>query len=114
MPGSADPATPDAEALRRRKAAGPERPAYFGSQDVDRVMAIVLALTAEVASLRERLDTHERLAADGMAPAPDTVEAYSPDAAAIAQRQAWHDTYIRRLFRVITEDTEALAAPADP
>jgi glucuronate isomerase len=93
---------------RPRKAAGPERPVYFDHADVDKVMAILLALTSEVASIRERLDTHERIAADGSAPTVEKVEAYRPDAEAGAEREAWQAAYIRRLFRVITEDIEAL------
>jgi hypothetical protein len=93
---------------RPRKAAGPERPAYFDHADVDKVMAILLALVSEVASIRERLDTHERIAGGGSLPAVDLVEAYRPDAQAGAEREAWQAAYIRRLFRVITEDIEAL------
>jgi hypothetical protein len=95
---------------RPRKAAGPERPAYFDHADVDKVMAILLALVSEVASIRERLDTHERIAADGSPPAIEKVETYRPDAEAAAAREAWQAAYIRRLFRVITEDIEALRA----
>jgi hypothetical protein len=95
---------------RPRKARGPERPAYFDHADVDRVMAVLLALASEVASIRERLDTHERLAAGGAAPSVDAVEAYRPDDAASAAREAWQAAYIRRLFRVITEDIETLGA----
>jgi len=93
---------------RPRKAAGPERPTYFTQADIDRVMAILLALTSEVASIRDRLDTHERLAAAGTLPAPAAVEGFEPDDAAQAEREAWRGGYIKRLFRVITEDVEAL------
>jgi hypothetical protein len=95
---------------RPRKAKGPERPTYFDHGDIDRVMAIVLALASEVGSIRERLDTHERLAAAGTAPSGERVEAYRPDDAASSERQAWQAGFIRRLFRVITEDVEALRA----
>jgi len=96
---------------RARKAIGPDRPIYFDASDIDRVMAVVLALASEVASLRERLDTHERLAPDLIA----QVEAYIPSPDALAAREAWRDAYIHRLFRVITEDVEALAPkPASP
>jgi hypothetical protein len=95
---------------RPRKAKGPDRPAYFDHADIDRVMAILLALASEVASIRERLDTHERLAAAGASPSIHDVEAYRPDDAAAAEREAWNAAYIRRLFRVITEDIEALRA----
>jgi hypothetical protein len=84
-------------------------------------MAVLLALTSEVAAIRERLDTHERLAARATPAAPDAVEAFVPDDAVEADREVWRDAYIRRLFRVITEDVEALgrggasgAASVDP
>jgi hypothetical protein len=93
---------------RPRKAVGPDRPTYFEAGDIDRVMAILLALISEVAAIRERLDTHERVAAGGVLPGTQAVEAYEPDAEAENEREAWRDGYIRRLFRVITEDVEAL------
>jgi hypothetical protein len=91
---------------RPRKAAGPDRPTYLEAGDVDRVMAVLLALVSEVAAIRERLDTHERVAAAGQAPAPDVVEAYAADPQTEAAREAWRDAYIRRIFRVFTEDLE--------
>jgi len=91
---------------RPRVAIGPDRQTYFNETDIDRVMAIVLALVSEVASIRERLDTHERIAGATLDPAK--VEAYKPDAAVEDEREAWRDAYIRRLFRVITEDVSAL------
>ncbi len=98
---------------RPRKAVGPGRPTYFDAGDVDRVMAVLLALVSEVAAIRERLDTHERIASGGGAPALDAVEAYRPDDAVEADREAWRDAYIRRLFRVVSEDVEALGRSAD-
>ncbi len=100
---SEHPVTP-----RPRKATGPERPSYLDHADVDRVMAVLLALVSEVASLRERLDTHERLAASGVLPTPAEVEQHAADAATEAEREAWRDAYLRRLFRVFTEDIEGL------
>jgi hypothetical protein len=100
--------TEDTTKPRPRKAAGPERPSYFNTGDVDRVMAIVLALVSEVAAIRERLDSHERLADMGSLAGVAQVEAYVPDEDAEAAREAWRDAYIRRLFRVITEDVESL------
>jgi hypothetical protein len=98
---------------RPRKAVGPERQTYFDAGDVDRVMAVLLALVSEVAAIRERLDTHERIAGGGETATPEAVEAYRPDPAVEAHREAWRDAYIRRLFRVITEDIESLQRSAD-
>jgi hypothetical protein len=95
---------------RPRKAQGPDRPVYFNQSDVDRVMAVVLALASEVAALRDRVDTHERVAG-----ANAQVEAYLPDPETLAARDAWREAYIRRLFRVFSEDVEALRAqPGGP
>lgn len=100
--------TTSVKSPRPRKAAGPARPTYFDNTDVDRVMATLLALTSEVAAIRERLDTHERLARAGALSSPEAVEAYVPDPETEAARELWRDEYIRRLFRVFTEDIEAL------
>ncbi len=97
---------------RPRKATGPERSTYFDRGDVDRVMAVLLALVSEVAAIRDRLDTHERLADSGQAPRTEAVEAYAPEPAVDEIREARRDAYIRRLFRVITEDVEALSREA--
>lgn len=99
------------ETKRPRKATGPDRPTYLDGGDSDRLMAIILALVSEVASIRERLDTHERL---GSVVTPALVETYRPDSATEAEREAWRDAYIRRLFRVITEDVDGMRAPIDP
>jgi len=98
---------------RPRKATGPDRQSYFDASDVDRVMSVLLALVSEVAAIRERLDTHERLASAGAAPSVEAVEAYKADDTTEDQRDTWRDAYIHRLFRVITEDVEALRRNAD-
>jgi len=104
----------DSNSSRPRKAQGPERPVYFNQNDIDRVMAVVLALASEVASLRDRLDTHERVAETGAVPAVKHVESYLPDPATIAARDSWRDAYIRRLFRVFVEDIETLNRQTEP
>jgi hypothetical protein len=100
----------ESDSRRPRKAVGPARPAYLDHGDVDRVMSVLLALVSEVASIRDRLDTHERLALAGQAATPDAIEAYAPENAVEQQREDWRDGYIRRLFRVLMEDVEGLQA----
>jgi hypothetical protein len=98
---------------RPRKSVGPDRPTYLDNAEVDRVMAVLLALVSEVASIRERLDSHERLGAVGQFPSPEAVEAFMPDSAIEDAREAWRDGYISRLFRVLTEEIQAMKAQAD-
>jgi CO/xanthine dehydrogenase FAD-binding subunit len=97
---------------RPRKAVGPTRPTYLRPEDTDKVMSIVLALMSEVASLRERIDTHERLALQGVAPTPAALDGFEADAETDAAREAWHEAYIKRLLRVVLEETES--RPCDP
>lgn len=89
---------------RLRKAAGPERPTYLKPIDTDSVMAVMLALIAEVSTLRERLDTHEQLAAAGIVASPEQVEQFEPTDQIGDERETWRTAYIDRLFRVVTEE----------
>ncbi len=88
---------------RRRYANGPPRPQYLTGVDADRAVMMILALAAEVSALRERLDTHERLAAAEQLPRPDAVEAYAPTEAIEAMRAAARRSLIDRVTRVLLE-----------
>lgn len=69
---------------------------------------IVTALAAEVAALRDRLDTHERLASKGVLPAGDAVEDYRPDEEADAERDAVRAAYIKRVYRAVTSERDRI------
>jgi len=88
---------------RRRFANGPPRPKYLTGVDADRAVMMILALAAEVSALRERLDTHERLAAAEELPRPDAVEAYAPTDAVETARAAARRSLIDRVTRVLLE-----------
>jgi len=100
-----------AQARRPRKAIGPARPSYFDATDIDRIMHVVLALASEVATLRERLDTHERLVGVGLSATPEHVEAHVANADTESAREAWRDAYIARVFRVLNEDAAESVRP---
>ncbi len=76
---------------------------------------MLLALAAEVSALRERLDTHERLAAAGRLPEPAAVEAYTPGEDVEAARAAARRSLIERVTRVLLdpESPRIRAATAD-
>jgi hypothetical protein len=88
---------------RRRYANGPPRPKYLSGVDADRAVMMILALAAEVSALRERLDTHERLAAAAQRPDPDAVERYAPTEEVEAARAAARRALIDRVTRVLLE-----------
>jgi hypothetical protein len=64
---------------------------------------MILALATEVSALRERLDTHEQLAAAGRLPEAAAVEAFTPDEAVEAARAAARRSLIERITRVLLE-----------
>ncbi len=64
---------------------------------------MILALATEVSALRERLDTHERLAAGGRLPEAAAVEAFTPDETVDAARAAARRSLIERVTRVLLE-----------
>jgi hypothetical protein len=95
---------------RRRYANGPARPKYLQSQDADRAVMMILALAAEVSALRERLDTHERLADAAQSASIRAVESFEPDASVEAQRAAARRSLIDRVARVLIEPVAPRAA----
>ncbi len=89
---------------RRRFANGPPRPKYLGKADADKAVMMILALAAEVSALRDRLDTHERLADGNQLPASPAVEAYAPSDAVEAARKSARLSLIDRITRVLLDD----------
>lgn len=88
---------------RLRYAKGPPRPRYLSGADADRAVMMILALAAEVAVLRDRLDTHERLAESDERAATAAVEDYEPSPAVEAARHAARRALIDRITRVLLE-----------
>lgn len=99
----------DAIAGASKKAAG-KRP-YFFTPEVERVLAITMALAQEVSVLRMRLDSTERLLdAKDLVKACE-IETYAPNATAAAERGQWNQEYIARILRIIHQEAEAIADP---
>jgi hypothetical protein len=90
-----------------------KQPQFHEDRAIDQLMAMVTALTAEVAILRDRLDTHERLAEAGKTPKRGEVDAFIPDTGVMADRSAQHQRLLRKVFRVLKEDLARHETPAD-
>ena len=90
-----------------KKAKG-KKPTFFVDPQVDKLMAIVMALAGEVSVLRERLDTVERLVEAKGILSRQEIEAYRPDPQAAEEREQWRTAYIARVLRVIHEELEAV------
>jgi hypothetical protein len=81
-------------------------PYFFEQPHVDRLMRMVMTLAAEVAVLRERIDTHEQVAAGKNLFAPTDIEAYEASDEIAAAREAWRNRFIDRLLKLMSEDME--------
>lgn len=84
------------------------RPWFHDDPAVERVLAITMALAGEVAVLRERLDTVERLLTGRGCFDRAEIETYTPDGPAEIERQRWHAEYVARILRVVQQEMEAL------
>lgn len=99
---------------RRRRSSSPDirapvaakghRQQFFSDPAIDKIYTILVAVMSEVSVLRERIDTHERLAAGGEVATPDIVDAYLPEPEVEAERTLAREDYIRRMFRVLHEE----------
>ena len=84
------------------------RPHFFDDPAVDKLLAMTMALLGEVCVLRDRLDTHERLAAERGSFSGADIDAYEPDAEALAARQGRRQACIDRVLHVLTEEVARL------
>lgn len=85
----------------RQRVAKGRRPQFMRDPDVDKLLAMIMAMTGEIALLRGRLDTHERLLAAGKPVTPESIESFLPDAAAEAAREAQRQAMLARVFRIL-------------
>jgi hypothetical protein len=103
------PDNPETPIKLLRTAKG-KRPNYFSDPDVDRLLAIIVPLIGEVAVLRDRLDTVERLAEKHDLFAQDEIEKFDPSADEQQARDAWREQYLDRVFRITQSELEEITA----
>ncbi|WP_439533358.1 hypothetical protein [Polymorphobacter sp.] len=95
----------------QQKAKG-DRPQYFADPAIDKNLSITLALAGEVAVLRDRLDSIERLMEAGQPISRAAVDAYVPPVAVRAERDQWREQYLATVLRIVHQEREELAARA--
>ncbi len=86
-----------------------DAPAYFDDPDVGKLLSMLVALTGEVAVIRDRLDTVERLLDTGLPVTRDAIAHYVPDERVRGERDAWRQEYLSMVFRVLHEERARLA-----
>lgn len=90
-----------------------KRPYFLDNPDVERVMAITMAVAQELAVTRERLDTVERLLETKGITQAD-IETFQPTPEQADSRGAWNQEYLARILRIYQQEIEALNKPDEP
>ncbi len=99
------PGGPAADAVPQpiRDARG-KRPAFYEAQGLDQAMSMILVLASEFATLRERVDTLERVLEQHGIEAEAAIEAYQPAPEVLTQRELWRQAFLRRLYYLARKD----------
>ena len=103
---AAPPATQ--QPIKRIRTAKGRRPYFFDDPNIDKLLAMIMALTGEVSVIRERLDTHERLAEKKLMPTSKNIEGYKPTEPVDQWRVQWRAEYIARILRIVTDELERI------
>ena len=93
--------------LANKKAKG-KRPSFLDDPAIERVLSITLAVAGELAVMRERLDTIERLMENGQQVTRDAIDSFEPTMAEAQERAMWQQEYLSRIFRIVQQELEAL------
>lgn len=89
------------ELLKHAKGA---RPHFFSDPSVDKLLAMLMALVAEVSVSHDRMDTLERLLEQkGLLKRAD-LDQYRPTADVLGERDQWRREYLRQILRIVDVD----------
>ncbi|WP_338876184.1 hypothetical protein WBJ53_11075 [Spirosoma sp. SC4-14] len=96
--------------LSGARAKGP-RPYSLGDRSLEDALNIIMALAGELAVVRERLDTLERLLEQKGVVLPEEVDQFVPTYDQEKKRQQWQADYIARILRIVQQELEAIQQP---
>ncbi|MEL6484170.1 MAG: hypothetical protein AAGL34_09435 [Bacteroidota bacterium] len=89
-----------------------KRPYFHDDPAVERVLNITMAVAGELAVMRERMDSIERLLETRGVLTREEIENFVPqDKTQEEQRQLWHAEYIGRILRIVQQEMEELQNP---
>jgi hypothetical protein len=74
---------------------------------IDTLMNMLMALMSEVSVLRERVDAHERLQAEGHFTGPESVDEYTPDEAVEKVRGSLRQRLIAKVCRPLLAEAKS-------
>ena len=94
-----------------RHAKGPRPDIFPDEPAAERLYSMLLALVTEVAVVRERMDTIERVAASKGVLLRDEIENFEPSIEVREERERWRQAYMDKIFQVLSDEVEEQGAP---
>ncbi len=89
-----------------------KRPYFHEDHAVERVLNITMAIAGELAVMRERMDSIERLLEKKGTVSREEIENFVPETTEQEeQRQSWHSEYISRVLRIVQQEQEEMENP---
>jgi hypothetical protein len=76
-------------------------PHFFDDPNIDRLITMMMELASEISVMRDRLDTHERLAAQHGVYSEDDVESYRPTDDEAKAREEWRSKFLDRILKAL-------------
>lgn len=76
-------------------------PHFFDDPNTDRLLTMVMELASEMSVMRDRLDTHERLAARNGVYSENDIEDFEPTEDEATARAAWRDKFLDRILKAL-------------
>ena len=76
-------------------------PHFFPDPNIDRLLSMMMEMASEVSVMRDRLDTHERLAASKGLYTEDDIEAFRPNEDEAQAREEWRGKFLDRILKAL-------------
>ena len=89
-----------------QKHAKGQRPYFFDDPAIDKLLAMLMASCGEVAVLRDRLDTVERLLEAKGLVVREEIESFSPTKPILEERDARREGSLAQILRIIDIDLD--------
>ncbi|WP_260928470.1 hypothetical protein [Novosphingobium sp. 9] len=87
-----------------------KRPEFYDTPGLDEAMSMILVLANEISVMRDRLDSAERVAKINGLDLAAGIETLQLDQAALEEREARRQDFLRRLYYVQLKDAAEAAA----
>lgn len=86
-------------------------PHFFADPNIDRLLSMVMELASEMSVMRDRLDTHERLAATKGVYTEGDIESFRPNDDEAKAREEWRGKFLDRILKALYTEYDNETSP---